>query len=125
MANKGRNLRSNSASSSLTRNAPVNQQHHESRLSFREQPQIDTWFGSPGATAGIRSVQNGAVFELKGIMLDVQSSMRNIETKFSHFEQSLKDVTDTSIGLLESNREMNESIVDLNGKVDSLEENEG
>ena len=122
LANEGRNLRNNSASSSLTRNTPVNQQQHESRLSFSGQPQIDTWFGSPGATAGSRSGQDGAIFELKGIMLDVQNSMRNMETEFSHFEQSLKDVTDTSNRLLESNREMNESIVDLNGKVDSLEE---
>lgn len=54
-------------------------------------------------------------------MLDVQGSMRNMETKFSQFELSLKEVTETSSRLIESNREMKESMVDLSNKVDSLE----
>lgn len=92
------------------------------------QPPINAWFGSPNTyntpstSNSLRSTSDTNLAELKDIMLEVQRSQNNMETRFSKFESSLNSVMESHSRLLESNKQMNETVGKLSQKVDKLEE---
>ena len=105
------------------------------------QPPIDTYLSHPGSSPGLfgpsrfQSPMHGATMgghptqygadiglsELKTIMLSVQSSVQNMETRFSNFEQSLKEVKESNQKLAESQEEINQNVKELNDRVGQLE----
>ena len=54
-------------------------------------------------------------------MLSVQSSVKNMETRFSQFEKSLEDVKESNRKLVESQREINDNVKELTDRVEKLE----
>ena len=120
MPNEGRSLRSNSSS---LRASSISPQQNPSNISFggSSLPAIDTWFGSQHATTSNRDNQESGISELKHIMLDVRSSMRNIETRLSGFENSMKEVSDSNVKLLESNKKWTNQYLILRKRLTVLE----
>lgn len=116
VSNEQRNLRSSSATT------PAAGMHNVLGTSSASQLPINAWFGSPNATNTMRGTPDTNMTELKEIMLDIQRSQNNMETRFSNFEVSLNNVTESHKILLESNKLMTESVDNLTQKVDKLEE---
>ena len=66
------------------------------------QPQINSWFSSP-SQAHANPLNNNSdlcgetgLDELKAIMLNVQTSVSNMETRFNQFETSLSQVKEST-----------------------------
>ena len=80
-------------------------------------------FQSPSYTQSHQSsLQADAdISELKQIMLDVQNSVRNMESRFTQVESSLKEVKETSNRLVDSNKKISVEVSSLNKKITKLE----
>ena len=67
------------------------------------------------------SFQSGSdISELKQIIIDIQNSVKNMEGRITQFENSLKEVKETSDRLIVSNNKISEEVNCLN-KVTKLE----
>ena len=60
------------------------------------------------------------ITELKHIMLSVQTSVQNMEGKFSDLEKSMKEVKESNERPIESNNEVKEDVKDPTKRVESL-----
>ena len=64
------------------------------------------------------SFQSGSdISERKQIMIDVQNSVKNMKGRFTQFENSLKEVKETSDRLIVSNNKISEEVNCLSKKV--------
>ncbi|MEW8544972.1 MAG: hypothetical protein AB2693_15715 [Candidatus Thiodiazotropha sp.] len=105
------------------------------------QPPINAWFGnaSPGLFGPSRfqspvpsqpvssqpvqtNIEAGSgISELKNIMLDVQNSVRSMESRFTQLDKSMQEIRATNEKLVESNDRINENVKTLNDRVELLE----
>ena len=141
------NMHSPIQTHSQPRSSPIITSHPQSNIST--QPPIDNWLSNPSSSSGLfgpsrfqppihgipqvpmyghppadHTTQFGIDMdfsELKTIMLSVQSSIKNMETRFSQFEKSLEDVKESNRKLVESQTEINDNVKELTDRVEKLE----
>ena len=78
-------------------------------------------FQSPSHGMHFSNQADPNITELKNIMLTVQTSVQNMEGKFSQLEKSIQDVKESNQKLIESNSEIKGNVQDLTKRVESLE----
>ena len=110
----------------LRSNAGVSPSPMQGQLNMSAgQPQINAWLNSPSQAnvmhnnSGVRG--ETGIEELKSIMLNVQATVSNMESRFNQFESSLTQVKESNKRLEDNQREMNTTVNNLTSKVTKLE----
>ena len=146
----GRSLRSNSTSAHSNlrpsvqspsyvqpRRSPNISLHTHPPHTLAQQP-LDNWLASSANAASpglfgpsrFQSPSHGIIFstqsdtsnaKLKTIMLTVQASVQNMESKFLQLEKSIQEVKDSNAKLIQSNCEIKDNVKDLANIVETLE----